>query len=200
MNKYEFVNQIYSRLSNLPNKYIDDQINFYIEMIDDRIEEGLSEEDAINQIGNIDTIADEIVKNISLLKIAKAKLKPERKIKTLEIILIVLGSPIWLALLIALFAVVFSLYISIWALIICCWAIFVSFVACSLAAIFLGITYAIVYKNLVFLSFVAIGLILSGLSILAFYGSKFVTKQILLFTKKLILLLKKSFIRKEINN
>ena len=72
MNKQEFVNQLYSKLASLPKKYIEDQINFYIEMIDDRVEDGATDEEAINQIGTIDEIADEIVKNISLFKIAKS--------------------------------------------------------------------------------------------------------------------------------
>ncbi len=196
MNKQEFVNQLYSKLASLPKKYIEDQINFYIEMIDDRVEDGATEEEAINQIGTIDEIADEIVKNISLFKIAKEKLKPERKIKVWEIILIVLGSPIWLSLLISLFAVVFSLYIVLWALVVCCWAIFVSFAACSIGAILLGIIHTIIYQNPIFLSYIAIGLILIGLSILAFYGSRYATKGTIKFTKKLMLLIKKAFMRK----
>ena len=46
MNKQEFLKNLRVSLSNLPQEEIEERIIFYSEMIDDRIEEGLSEEEA----------------------------------------------------------------------------------------------------------------------------------------------------------
>ena len=58
MNKQEFLSLLKQKLSKLPKQEIKERITFYSEMIDDRVEEGLSEEEAVLEIGNIDEIAD----------------------------------------------------------------------------------------------------------------------------------------------
>ena len=47
MKKEAFLNELRSRLSGLPHGDLEDRISFYAEMIDARIEDGMSEEDAI---------------------------------------------------------------------------------------------------------------------------------------------------------
>ena len=45
MKKEEFLTELRSKLNGLSKKEIDERINFYSEMIDDRISEGKSEEE-----------------------------------------------------------------------------------------------------------------------------------------------------------
>ena len=73
MTKLEFIEALNKNLCGLPEKEVDDRLNFYIEMIDDIIEEGLSEEEAIAKIGSVDEIADQIIADIPFTKIAKKK-------------------------------------------------------------------------------------------------------------------------------
>ena len=47
MNKIEFMQKLKDGLAGLSPKDREEQLNFYSEMIDDRIEEGLSEEEAV---------------------------------------------------------------------------------------------------------------------------------------------------------
>ena len=54
MSKKVFLVKLIIKLSNLPKDDLEERINFYSEMIDDRIEDGFSEEDAINDIGTLD--------------------------------------------------------------------------------------------------------------------------------------------------
>ena len=56
MNKQEFLMRLREGLSGLLQNEIEERLTFYSEMIDDRIEEGLSEEQAIGEIGDIDEI------------------------------------------------------------------------------------------------------------------------------------------------
>ena len=117
MSKQAFLAKLRKGLSGLPQDDIEERLTFYSEMIDDRMEEGLSEEDAVSEIGSVDTIISQIVADTPLSKLIKEK-TPKRRLGVWEIVLLVLGSPIWISLLIAAFAVILSLYISLWALII----------------------------------------------------------------------------------
>ena len=47
MRKEEFLSQLESGLYGLPQADIDERLSFYAEMIDDRMEEGLGEEEAV---------------------------------------------------------------------------------------------------------------------------------------------------------
>lgn len=196
MTKLQFLLSLHNKLSGLPQNEIEERLNFYSEMIEDRIEDGLSEEEAVSEIGTVDEIAEQIVSDIPLTKIAKEKIKPKRRIKAWEIILLILGAPLWLSILIAIFAVIFSLYLSLWAVIVSLWASFVAVIGSALGGIMSGIVLGI-YKNaLTGVALISAGLVCIGLSILFFYGCKVATKGILLLTKKIILAFKKSFIKK----
>ena len=112
MTKIQFLMSLHNKLSGLPQNEIEERLNFYSEMIEDRIEEGIPEAEAVAQIGTVDEIAEQIVADIPLTKIAKGKIKPKRRIKAWEIVLLILGAPLWLSVLIAIFAVIFSFYVS----------------------------------------------------------------------------------------
>ncbi len=51
MNKREFLQKLENGLSGLPREDIEQRLSFYAEMIDDRIEDGFSEEEAVAGIG-----------------------------------------------------------------------------------------------------------------------------------------------------
>ena len=93
MTKQEFLDSLRARLSGLPRQELEERLAFYGEMIDDRIEEGRTEEEAVLDIGSADEISAQIIKDIPLTKIAKERLKPKRSIKTWEIVLLAVGSP-----------------------------------------------------------------------------------------------------------
>lgn len=195
MTKQEFLRELENGLSGLPKAEINEYIGFYSEMIDDYIEDGFSEEDAVAAAGSVEKIAEDIIADTPITKLAKEKIKPKRRIKAWEIVALVLGSPIWLSILIALFAVVLSIYVSLWAVVICLWVVFAALVACALGLIAGGgIMVAISNKYAGVIS-VAAGLVCAGLSIFAFFGCKFVTKGFLKMTKKVVLGLKKALIK-----
>ena len=198
MSKQEFLAQLRKGLSGLPKDDIDGRLMFYEEMIDDRIEEGLSEEEAVSAIGPADKIIEQTVKEIPLAKIAKERIKPKRRLKAWEIVLLSVGSPIWFSLGIAAAVVILSLYVSLWAVIISLWAVFVSFFACFIGGIVSGTIYAFC-GNIppVSIALIACGIVFAGLSIFSFYGCKAATKGILILTKKIAVWIKNYFIKKE---
>ena len=131
MNKQEFLGQLSKELLGLPQDEIDEQLEFYSEMIEDRKEEGLSEEEAIAAVGTAQEIVTQVVNETPFVKIAKEGIRPKRMLNVGEILLLALGSPIWLSLAVVAFAVILSLYISLWSLIVSLWMVFVSLAACS---------------------------------------------------------------------
>ncbi|MBE6706872.1 MAG: DUF1700 domain-containing protein [Ruminococcaceae bacterium] len=205
MNKSEFLAELRSRLVGLPQNEIEERISFYSEMIDDRVEEGATEEDAVAGIGSIDEIVAQILEDVPLWSIVKEKVKKKREktekkrrsLKAWEIVLIVLGFPVWLPLLIAAFAVILSLYLTLWALVISLWAVFVSLAACGLAGLVAGVGYAILVKPIDGILLVAAGLVCSGLAIFAFIGCKAATKGTARLTKKIIFGIKHLFVGKD---
>ena len=62
MNKTQFCALLGNKLKPyLSPKEIYKTLNFFEEMIDDRIDEGLSEEEAVSQLGDINIIVDQIL-------------------------------------------------------------------------------------------------------------------------------------------
>jgi len=197
MNKQEFLARLRKGLHGLPQDDIDERLTFYNEMIEDRMEEGLSEEEAVSAVGNVQEIVAQTVAETPLTKIAKERIKPKRRLSTTEIVLLALGSPIWLSLGIAAVAVILSLYVSLWAVIISLWAVFGALIGCSFGCIATGIVFACSDNAITGLAMIGAGIFSAGISVYIFFGCKAATEGIIALTKKLVLCVKNRFIKKE---
>ena len=197
MTKNEFLAELRSRLSGVPEKDAEDRLGFYSEIIDDRMEEGLSEEEAVRGIGSIDEIAAGITAEISQARNKDQKRESKRKLKAWEIVLLAAGSPVWLPLAIAAVAVIFSLYAVLWALVISLWAVFVAFTATAGGSIVIFVVQVIYGNALAGVAILGAGLILAGSSIFLFFGCKNSTKGTAVLVKKLALGIKRIFVKKE---
>lgn len=197
MTKKEFLDELAKGIAGIPDEDITRSLEFYSEMIDDRMEEGKSEEEAVAEIGTVKDAVYQILAEIPITKLIKEKVKKKRKLGTLEIVLLILGAPIWLSLLVAAFAVILSVYISVWAVIISLWAVFTSLGACTLGGIAAGVIFVCTDKLFSGLAMFAASLILAGLTIFGFFGCKIATKSILILTKKIVVAIKNLFVVKE---
>lgn len=197
MTKHEFVQSLHDKLSGLPQGDVEERISFYIEMIEDRMEEGLSEEEAVASVGSVDEIVSQIIAEIPLAKIAKEKMKPKRRIKAWEILLLILGVPLWVPLLIAAASVAVSLYAAVWSVVVSVWAAFVSVATSAFAGVIAGIGFASGGIVLPGVALIGGGLFCAGLAVFLFFGSLAATKGMVKLTKKLILCIKKWFVKKE---
>lgn len=197
MSKQEFLAQLRKGLSGLPQDDIEERLTFYSEMIEDQMEDGVSEEEAVSAIGSVQDIAAQAVAETPLVKIAKERIKSKRRLSAGEIVLLALGSPIWLSLGIAAFAVILSLYISLWAVIISLWSVFVSLTACSIGGVPACVIFAVGGNGASGVAMLAAGIVCAGLAIFMFYGCKAATKGTLILTKKIAIRTKNCFIKKE---
>lgn len=197
MSKQEFFEGLRKGLSGLAKEDIEERISFYNEMIDDRMEEGLTEEEAVAEMGSIDMIVEQILSETPISKIVKEKVKPDRGLDMWELVLIVIGSPIWLSLLIAGASIMLAFYLVVWSLVITLWSIELAFVCCFIGGI-LGAAVLVVQGNgLIGAALFGAGLCFAGLSIYLFYGCYAAKNGVVYLTKKIALRIKKMIIGKE---
>ena len=198
MMKKMFLERLKLRLSHLSKDEQEERISFYSEMIEDRIEDGLTEEEAVKSIGSIDELTKEVI-NDNEINFDKKQIGIREKkndfLKTIKekksgrnILLIVLGFPIWFPLLISGIAVLFSLYIVGWSIIVSLWAVVLALAVSFIGGSVLGIIYLFQGANAIILG---LSIACGGLAIFSFFGMKELTKLYCLFSKKIIALIRK---------
>lgn len=197
MNKQEFLARLRKGLYGLPQNDIEERLAFYGEMLDDRMEEGLSEAESVLEMGDVDEIVRQTVADIPLTKVVKERIRPKKRLKAWEIVLLAAGSPIWLSLGIAAVAVILALYTALWAVIVSLWAVFGAFAICAVGSVPSCVIFAAGGSAVPGLAILSAGIVCAGLSIFVFCGCKEATKYILLFTKKITIWIKNRLIGKE---
>ncbi|MBR2442650.1 MAG: DUF1700 domain-containing protein [Clostridia bacterium] len=197
MTKREFLDSLEQGLSGMPKNEIAGRLAFYSEMIDDYMEEGFTEEEAVAKIGSVEQVVSEVIADIPFTKLLKEKFKAKGEIKGWEIVLIVLGFPIWFSLLVGTFAIVVSLYAALWSIVVSLWACFGAFVGAAVGGTLGGILFACTGNPIAGFSIFGGGIVCAGLAIFAFYGCKAVTQGVLWFTKNAAVAIKKCFVKKE---
>lgn len=185
MNKQDFLEKLRTGLLGLPKDDLEERVNFYSEMIDDRMEEGLSEEEAVSQMGDADEIISQIIAETPLAKIVKEKIRPNRTMRVWEIVLLVLGSPLWLSILLVVFSVILVIYVMIWVVIICLWAAEVSVAAGAIAGIGSGVMFMADGNEYSGLAMIGLAIFCAGISIFLFNGCKVATIGAARLTKKI---------------
>ena len=197
INKQEFLEELRKQLSGLPKDDIDERLAFYGEMIDDRIEEGLSEEEAVAGVGPIGEIVSQTVSDVPLTKIVKERVKPKRTLKGWEVALIILGFPLWFPLLIAAFAVIFSLILSLWSVVLSLWAVDLALLLSAAACLTAGLWMFFRGDVPRGLALTGAALVLAGLTVFLFFGCLAAAKGTLALARNIVRGLKALFLRKE---
>lgn len=197
MDKKEFLSALEARLAGLPEADLHASLDFYAEMLDDLTEGGMTEQEAVASLGSVDAIAQEILMDTPLPKLIKAKMKPKRRMRAWEIVLIAVGSPVWFPILIALFAVALSLYITLWAVVISLYAADLAFAVSAPAGIIAAIALFVSGKPTAALLFLGAGLVLAGLTVLWLLLCNLTAKGTWQLGKLTLRGIKACFIRKE---
>ena len=174
MNRNDFLQAVREKLKGLSEEDINKALEFYEEAISDRMEEGLTEDQAVAAIGTPDEIANQILMDTPLPKLvkAKAKSKPKKSFKVWEIVLLVLGFPIWFPLILTAGILALTLVIVLAVLAIAFFIVVAAFgfagivtLIASIVAIFTGGGSAIVFQ-------IGVSLIAMGIAMLMFFPAK----------------------------
>lgn len=196
MNKAQFLDALRRGLSQLPPEEIDKQLAYYSELIDDMVEDGMTEYEAVEHLGSVQEIYENILLDMPLPLLVKSKSKPKGGWSALAIILVVLGFPVWFSILAALFAVVLAVYVSIWAVGI---SVFAAVLAIAVAAVVLAVFFFILLLKNIPAAILALGVgfVLAAIALLLGIGAFYLCKGIVKATAAMGRGIKRLFIRKE---
>ena len=203
MTKQEFLDELKAKLNGLPETEITKSLDYYQEMIDERIDDGLSEEEAVEAMGTVEEAVNQILTEIPLPKIVVNKVKPKQKSKggrlALLIIALVLTCWFWLPISIAIIAVFLCVYICFWVVIIVLYAVDLAFAAGGLGGVLLGIFFIITGHVGTGLGFIGAGLFLIGSSVMLFIPFTKLAKLLVKASRKFVLWIKKLLTKKKDN-
>ena len=196
MTKEQFLYALRMRLSQLPEPEIQKSLSYYDEMISDLMDDGMTEYEAVDHIGDVGEVAEQILSEQPLSTLIKTKVKPRRGWTPLAIVIAVIGSPIWLSILIALCAIGISLYVTMIAIAISVFAVVISLVVAGIGMIiaaFLSFAHSVGGM----LALIGGGIAVIGLGVLAFIAAKYIVKGLVLLTKSIGRWVKSLFIKRE---
>lgn len=196
MTKEQFLYALRMRLSQLPESEIQKSLSYYDEMISDLMDDGMTEYEAVAHIGDVGEVAEQILSEQPLSTLIKTKVKPRRGWTPLAIVIAVIGSPIWLSILIALCAVGIALYVTMIAIAVTVFAVVLALIATGLALI-IGAFLSFSPSVGGILALVGGGIAVIGLGVLAFIAAKYIVKGLVLLTKSIGRWVKSLFIKRE---
>ena len=195
MDKQAFLDALWQALQDLPQDDVLESLEYYEEILDDSMEDGMTEQEAVAQLGSPLEVAQRIRMDMPLTTLVRARAK-RRHMRAWEIVLLILGSPVWLPVLLSVVLILLSVYIVIWAILICLYV-----VAAALAVSFVGAVGLAVWtirsQDLLHGTFLlGCGLICGGLSILLFLVSKGLTRAVARGTASFVRKCKKRIVGK----
>ena len=137
MKKREFLDRLKASLWAMPEADKERSADYYAEMIDDRMEDGLSEEEAVAAIGDLDEIVKQILNETPRppATVKKEQKQQKQGLETWMIVLLVLGSPVWIPLVASAAGTVISVYVSLWTVVIFLYAVFIALAIASVGCV-----------------------------------------------------------------
>lgn len=194
MNKKEFIEELRARLLGLPKDDLENRLSFYEESINDRMDEGKSEEEAIKDLGTVEEIVNQVAEETSLMKLVKEKVTPKRKIKGWEIALIICGFPLWFPLVLTCLILLFVGYLLTWVFTIVAYVIEGSFAVVSVAGLIAFFAY--LFGGEFNLLPLGASIACLGAAILFAFACYFITKGNIKLSKNIFIWIKRRFMRK----
>ena len=187
VNKMQFLRAVQEKTVHMPPSEVNRLLEYYSEMIDEAMEEGMSEEEAVDRLGTWEDICAQIEEfrtsepqQTEPIKEEPAKepqnpipdKKPKKRVSLpmWAVVLLILTSPVWgaivLSLGIAVFAVVASLVVIGGALVVSLFAVVIALAAVGVVGIPAGVVLLATSGIAPFLLTLGGGLVCVGLAIL----------------------------------
>ena len=158
MTKNEFTRELKGRINHLPKAERKKILQYYYEMISERMEDGMTEAEAIDALGNLDELLSEYTP-------VSGEPRRTSKLRAWHIIMLIIGAPLWIPLVAVMLCLILVFYIIIWAFVIIFYAIFVALAACGFALSFAGFAGLFTGGVPYFLALMGAGLFVSGVAI-----------------------------------
>lgn len=185
MREAEFFATLRERLKGMNQEDLERSLEYYREMIADSIEDGMTEDEAVEALGSMDEIVASLQAGSAAETVQEAEPTapnpPQRRgarLRWWHVLLIVLGSPIWLSIAAALLALLIALYVVLWAVVLVFWAVDAALYACGVA---LALKSLVAYGSGLWpagMLLFGAGMVLFGLAVFWMFLSALVTKGI----------------------
>ena len=101
----------------MPPEELERQIAYYDELFSDMLEDGKSESEIVEHLGEPSAVAGELLRELPFGTLVRSRAKEIKGWSPMSIVLAVLGSPVWLPLLLAAVIVLLALLLVIWVLV-----------------------------------------------------------------------------------
>ncbi|WP_408648278.1 DUF1700 domain-containing protein [Vallitalea pronyensis] len=177
MNKKAFLYALSELLSSLPKVEREKTLSYYAEIIDDQMEEGMTEEEAVDALGDVAHLADLAILNTPMSTLVKSKMRYNNN--RLLTVLLILGFPLWFPLSVVFAVIGVALYIVAWAAVASVWVASASSVGAAVVSLFNTFFTNGVGNGVVFFGLFMTGV---GLSVLLFFGAFLLSKLLIKFT------------------
>ena len=168
MTRDEFLGRLGELLACLPAEQVEETKAFYAEAIADRMEDGMSEEEAVAAMGTLD----------DLPAVPRAIARTRRRSTALLWVLTIVGSPVWVPLLAAFAAVAVTVYICIWVLALCVWIVAAALGGVGVVELLLAVSGVTIGHFPYALASAGVGLGLVGVALFVGAGAWAASKQI----------------------
>ncbi len=196
MTKEVFLRELARGLQQLPAEEVQRQKAYYAEMLEDMMEDGIPEEDAVAKLGDVSGIVEEILQDTPLPVLVKSKIRPKKGWTVSAVVVAVLGAPLWIPLVLTAALLVFSVFLAMGAVIVAAFAMVFALAVAGLVILFRGVTLFTWGGSYVAFS-LGCGLLLLGLTCLSFLGAKYAAAGLWRSGKWLFRAIKGMFIAKE---
>lgn len=201
MNKLEFLNILRQELERQSISNIDNMIEYYDEMICDRIEDGMTEEEAVESMDSIQDIVREAVLDKSVPTLVKERVKKSRE-KAKEgghewvwILLAILGFPVWFPLVLTAIILAFTFFLVFWILVGTVFIVILSLGIAAVASVLASLTVIWGFIPVpTFLIMLGGGLALAAITILLWKPICIFAKAAGRFFKDIVISIKRKFI------
>ena len=193
MNKQEFLYELKGKLWALSEEEKKSSLEYYTEMINDRMEDGLSEEEAVAAIGTLDEIVEQImsesphapaVVNQEEKQTAQPKQAKEKgRVQPWIIVLLILGAPLWISLVGVLGSGVLGIYVSLWSVVIALYATAFALAVCAIGLLVAAFSLLWIHQFGKGAVLVGGAFVCAGLAILFFLLSNLAAKGLVALTR-----------------
>ena len=196
MKRQEFLDELKKAMWALSEDEQKSSLEYYAEMIDDRMEDGLSEEEAVAAIGTLDEIVEQIMSETPHAPAVvnreekqeketeqPKQVKQKRQLATWMVVLLVLGSPLWISLVAGIGGGIFGIYVSLWAVVIALYATTFALAVCAIGLLVAAFSLLWIRRFGKGAVLVGAALLCAGLAILFFLLSNLAAKGLAALTK-----------------
>ncbi len=169
----EFLEKLKKSLEHLPFAEVDRALSYYRESLEDKLEDGLTEKEAVESFGDIDTIVKNIEEEIPLTTVVKDKVLNKTKNnsnvnKVLLGIVIVLTSPLWFAFLATGLFILFGFYALLWSIPVTIGTLYISLYPIAVLGVIFGFIRVFTIDIFTGIAYLGLGIFTAGLAVMFF--------------------------------